>query len=55
MAYAIGFNHSGLYNDKQIDLKLASQIGIPEAQFGIIGDVIAQEIAKAQDTFQISA
>jgi len=55
IAYAIGFNHSGLYNDKQIDLELASQIGIPEAQFGIIGDVIAQEIAKAQDTFQISA
>lgn len=55
MANAIGFKHSGLWGDDEVNLLYAQEVGLPQEQFGIIGEVIAQEIARAQESFQIAA
>ena len=55
IANTMGFKHSGLECNSEVNVLVAQEIGLPEAQFGIIGDVVAQEVARAQETFQIAA
>jgi hypothetical protein len=55
MALSLGFNHSGLDKDTTLDLMLANEIELPEGQFDIIGEVVVNEVGKAQEAFQIAA
>lgn len=55
MAESLGYKHSGLPGAESVNLMLADAIGLPEAQFGIIGEVVTHEINKAQEMFQIAA
>ena len=52
---AIGFKSICSVLECEVYLELAPVIAIPEEQFAIIGEVIVQEIVKAQDAFQIAA
>lgn len=54
VAGQLGFMHSGL-PAPPTDEAAAEHLAISEAQLGVVKDVVAQEIAKAQDTFQIAA
>lgn len=55
IANKAGFTHSGVPAPDQIDPMLASIVGLPEEQFGIILDVVNQEVRKALDSFQVAA
>lgn len=55
MAESLGYKHSGLPGDDSVNTLLAEAIGLPEAQFGIIGEVVSHEINRAQEMFQIAA
>lgn len=55
MANSLGYSHSELDPGSEVDLRLAEAIELPQEQFGIIGEVITSELAKAQDAFKLAA
>ncbi|MBS1721457.1 MAG: HDOD domain-containing protein [Armatimonadetes bacterium] len=55
IANKIGFVHNGTEIPETIDPQLVKVVGIPEEQIEIICQVVAQEIARTQETFQIAA
>ncbi len=55
IANKCGYNHSGVPAPDEIDPILAAEVGLPEAQFSIVSDVVKQEVNKALDSFQLAA
>ncbi len=55
LANAAHFTHNNTNDQTGVDPALAHAVGLPEEQFGIICEVVGQEVTRAQELFQIAA
>lgn len=54
VAHRCGYRNGQSY-DVQYDSLVLDQVGLPEAQYSIIENVVTQEVTRAQESFQLEA